>query len=373
MRVLVTGAEGFVGRNLCVRLREIPGMNVMPIGRGSTAAELEEGVASADALVHLAAVNRPTDPAEFMAGNRDLTAAVAALVARRGGGVPVLLSSSTQAERDNPYGHSKRAAEDALLGALPDPVASAHVFRLPNVFGKWCRPNYNSAVATFCHNIARGLPINIHDPSAPLSLVYVDDVVDAFLAILAAHGRGESLPGGPFRTVEPVYSTTVGTMADSIRRFHETRHALGVEAVGSGFLRALYATYLSYLPPGDFSYPIPVHVDPRGAFAEMLRTRDSGQVSFFTAHPGVTRGGHYHHTKNEKFLVVNGRARFRFRNVVTGEAHELETEGGRPEIVDTVPGWAHDVTNVGDSELVVLLWANEVLDRERPDTIPSKL
>jgi len=348
-------------------------MEILPIGRGSSPADLEAGIASADAVVHLAAVNRPKDPAEFMPGNRDLTAAVSALVARRGGGVPVLLSSSTQAERDNPYGHSKRAAEDALLAALPDATASAHVFRLPNVFGKWCRPNYNSAVATFCHNIARGLPINIHDPAAPLSLVYVDDVVDAFLSILAAHGRGESIAGGPFRTVEPVHSTTVDAIAEAIRRFHDTRPALGVDAVGTGFLRALYATYLSYLPAEDFSYPIPVHVDPRGAFAEMLRTRDSGQVSFFTAHPGITRGGHYHHTKNEKFLVVTGRARFRFRHVLTGETHELETDGASPRIVDTVPGWTHDVTNVGDGELVVLLWANEVLDRDRPDTIPSKL
>jgi len=348
-------------------------MDVLPIVRGSSASDLEAGIASADAVVHLAAVNRPKDPAEFMPGNRDLTAAVAALVASRGGGVPVLLSSSTQAERDNPYGHSKRAAEDALLAALPDPAASAHVFRLPNVFGKWCRPNYNSAVATFCHNVARGLPINIHDAAAPLSLVYVDDVIGSFLAILAAHHRGESIPGGPFRAVEPVYSTTVGQIADAIRGFHDTRPALGVDAVGTGLLRALYATYLSYLPPEDFSYPVPVYVDPRGAFAEMLRTRDSGQVSFFTAHPGITRGGHYHHTKNEKFLVVTGRARFRFRHVLTGETHELETDGASPRIVDTVPGWSHDVTNVGDGELVVLLWANEVLDRDRPDTIPFKL
>jgi UDP-2-acetamido-2,6-beta-L-arabino-hexul-4-ose reductase len=373
MRVLVTGAEGFVGRNLCVRLLETPGFEVTRIGRSSTAADLEAGIASADAVVHLAAVNRPKDPAEFMPGNRDLTATVAALVARRGGGIPVLLSSSTQAERDNPYGHSKRAAEDALLGALPDPAASAHVFRLPNVFGKWCRPNYNSAVATFCHNIAHDLPISIHDPAAPLSLVYVDDVVDTFLAILKAHGRGESLPGGPFRSVEPVYSTTVGAMADAIRSFHAGRPNLGVEAVGTGFLRALYATYLSYLPPERFAYSIPMHTDPRGAFAEMLRTRDSGQVSFFTAHPGITRGGHYHHTKNEKFLVVSGRARFRFRHVITGESHAIETNGEEPQVVDTVPGWTHDITNVGTTELIVLLWANERFDRERPDTVAMAL
>ena len=348
-------------------------MQVLPVGRGTSQADLECGIASADAVVHLAAVNRPKDPAEFMPANCGLTALVAEFVARRGGGVPVVLSSSTQAERDTPYGLSKRAAEDALLGILPDPRSFAHVFRLPNVFGKWCRPNYNSAVATFCHSIARGLPITIHDPAAPLSLVYIDDVVDAFVSILAAHGRGEALSGGPYRSVEPVYSTTVGSMAEAISRFHQTRRELGVDAVGKGLMRALYATYLSYLPADDFSYPIPVYTDPRGAFAEMLRTIDSGQVSFFTAHPGVTRGGHYHHTKNEKFLVVSGRARFRFRNILTGETKELEADGASPRIVDTVPGWAHDVTNVGTDNLVVLLWANETLDRDRPDTIASQL
>ena len=373
MRALVTGSEGFIGRNLCVRLRERAGTEIVPVHRGTSDEALREGVARCDFVFHLAGVNRPQDPAEFMVGNRDFTARLAALVAARGGGVPVVVSSSTQAERDNPYGHSKRAGEDALLSAIPDAQDSVHVFRLPNVFGKWSRPNYNSAVATFCHNIARGLPINIHDPASPVSLVYVDDVIDAFLRILDAHARGERLPGGPQRTVEPVYATTVGEMAGHIRRFHDTRRHLGIDPVGTGFLRALYATYLSFLPKEDFGYPITRHVDPRGAFAEMLRTRDSGQFSFFTAHPGITRGGHYHHTKNEKFLVVSGKARFGFRHVVTGETFSLETTGEAPQVVDTVPGWAHDITNIGETELVVLLWANELFDRERPDTITHKV
>jgi UDP-2-acetamido-2,6-beta-L-arabino-hexul-4-ose reductase len=373
MRALVTGSEGFIGRNLCVRLRERAGTEIIPVHRGTSDEALREGVGRCDFVFHLAGVNRPQDPAEFMAGNRDFTARLAALVAARGGGVPVIVSSSTQAERDNPYGQSKRAGEDALLSAIPDAPDSVHVFRLPNVFGKWSRPNYNSAVATFCHNIARGLPINIHDPASPVSLVYVDDVIDAFLRILDAHVKGERMPGGPQRTVEPVYATTVGEMAGHIRRFHDTRRQLGIDPVGTGFLRALYATYLSFLPKEDFAYPITRHVDPRGAFAEMLRTRDSGQFSFFTAHPGITRGGHYHHTKNEKFLVVSGKARFGFRHVVTGETFSLETTGEAPQVVDTVPGWAHDITNIGETELVVLLWANELFDRERPDTITHKV
>jgi len=373
MRALVTGSNGFVGRNLCVRLREIPNQEVIPIHRGSTDSDLEAGIAGCDIVFHLAGVNRPQDPSEFMPGNRDLTARIAQLVTARGGGVPVILSSSTQAERDNPYGVSKRAGEEALLGALRDAERWAHVFRLPNVFGKWCRPNYNSAVATFCHNIARGLPITINDPAAPVSLVYIDDVVDAFISILTATQGGTTLVGGPFRTVEPVYSTTVGEIAAAIYHFHDTRRQLGVEAVGVGFLRALYATYLSYLSPADFAYSIVHHVDPRGAFAEMLKTRDSGQVSFFTAHPGITRGGHYHHTKNEKFLVVSGRARFGFRHVVTGETFSIETNGDAPQVVDTVPGWAHDITNVGQTELVVLLWANESFTPSRPDTVAHKV
>ena len=373
MRVLVTGSEGFVGRNLCVRLRERGNTEVIPVHRGTTDEALRHGVASCDIVVHLAGVNRPQDPAEFMLGNRDFTARLAGLVAARGGGVPVIVSSSTQAERDNPYGVSKRAGEEALLSAIPNAESWVHVFRLPNVFGKWSRPNYNSAVATFCHNIARGLPITIHDPAAPVNLVYIDDVIDAFMAIVASHERGERLSGGPQRSVGPIHATTVGELAHHIRHFHDTRKQLGVDPVGTGFLRALYATYLSFLPKEDFAYAITRHVDPRGAFAEMLRTTDSGQFSFFTAHPGITRGGHYHHTKNEKFLVVSGRARFGFRHVVTDETFTLETSGDSPQVVDTVPGWAHDITNVGDSELVVLLWANERFDRERPDTITHKV
>ncbi len=373
MRALVTGSDGFIGTNLCVRLEEAAGREVIRIGRRSSDQQLVDAVAACDIVFHLAGVNRPQDPAEFMVGNRDLTARVASLVAARAQPVPVILASSIQAERDNPYGQSKRAAEAALLAASRDPMRWLHMYRLPNVFGKWCRPNYNSAVATFCHNIARGLPITIHDPSAPLQLVYVDDVVSSWITLSTALLEGQSVSGGPYRSVTPVYSTTVGEVASAIEGFHKDRKTLGVERVGIGLMRALYATYLSAIPPEEFSYPIVKHGDPRGVFAEMLRTTDSGQVSFFTAHPGITRGGHYHHTKNEKFLVVRGNARFGFRHVVTGERFTLDVSGEELRIVDTVPGWAHDITNTGQDELVVLLWANERFDREHPDTITAKV
>jgi len=239
------------------------------------------------------------------------------------------------------------------------------VFRLPNVFGKWSRPNYNAAVATFCYNVPRDLPIAIHDPASPLSLIYVDDVVQAFLNAL----DGATTPG--FVDAGPVYATTVGAVADIIRGFRSDRDANFIDSVGDGLKRALYATYVAALPPAEFAYPIVSHRDPRGAFSEMLKTRTSGQFSYFTAHPGVTRGGHYHHTKTEKFLIVHGDALFRFRNIITDERHEIRTFGAEPMVVETVPGWSHDVTNVGGDVMVSLLWANEVFDRARPDTVAA--
>lgn len=361
--VVVTGAEGFVGKNLTLRLKELGRFDIRPITRAARSDQWLEALAGADAAVHLAGVNRPQDPAEF-AGNADSAQQLARAIEQSGSKVAVILSSSAKAVDDNPYGSSKRAAEQALLALAERRGAPVAVFRLPNVFGKWCRPNYNSAVATFCHNISRGLPIAISDPQAPLSLVYVDDVVETFVRLI---DRGAFTTG--FHQVEPVYETNVGAVADTIRGFRRDRDDNLIDNVGSGLTRALYATYVSYLPPAEFSYPITSHRDPRGAFSEMLKTREAGQFSFFTAHPGVTRGGHYHHTKTEKFLIVHGEALFRFRHMLTGETHEVRTSGEQPMVVETVPGWTHDVTNVGEEVMVSMLWANELFDPNRPDTI----
>ena len=368
MRVLVTGAEGFLGRNLRVRLAEIGGHEVLPIGRDSSEAALREAAAAADCVVHLAGVNRPLDPADYAAGNTGTTERLGAILAATGRKQPVIFSSSTQAAIDNAYGQSKRGAEAALEAYSEATGASVHLFRLTNVFGKWSRPNYNSAVATFCHNIARGLPVTIHDPAAPLHLVYVDDVVQAFLDVLE---RPRQISG--FREAGPVYATTVGEVVETLRAIHAGRETLLTPRVGTGLVRALHSTYLSFLPTDAVAYSVPLHADPRGEFVEMLRTGDSGQFSYFTAHPGITRGGHYHHTKTEKFLVIRGTARFGFRHVVTGERYDLTVRGGEGSIVETAPGWAHDVTNVGEDELIVMLWANELFDRDRPDTIAMKV
>lgn len=367
MRVLVTGANGFVGKNLTVRLGEIDGWSVTPFTRDHAADDLPEMLRDVDAAVHLAGENRPADPADFAAVNTGLTRQLCDAIAAQGRVIPLIHGSSLQAGRDNPYGLSKRGGEEAVI-ALAANGNPARIFRWPNVFGKWARPNYNSAVATFCHNIARGLPIRVDDPSAPLTLVYVDDVVDAIFALLR-----DGFTDLEFAEVAPEYPTTVGAVADQIQAFADSRGTLVTERVGTGLTRALYATYVSYLPPDRFAYPVTAHGDPRGVFVEMLKTPDSGQFSFFTAHPGITRGGHYHHTKTEKFLVIKGQGHFRFRDLLTGELVELTTTGDTPEIVETIPGWVHDITNVGDDEMVVMLWANEIFDRARPDTIARSL
>jgi UDP-2-acetamido-2,6-beta-L-arabino-hexul-4-ose reductase len=368
VKVLITGADGFIARNLAMRLAVTPGVDVLDYRRQSDAGALERLVLAADFVFHLAGVNRAAAESDFLEGNIELTRALCAALESHGKATPVVYSSSAQADLNNHYGRTKRGAEQLLVTYAERTGARVGVFRLPNVFGKWSRPNYNSVVATFCHNVARDLPIRIDDPHHMVRLVYIDDVIDAFTAVMRAQE-----PWAPFCEVGPCYPVTVGELAELIRGFRASRTTLTPGRVGTGFVRALYATYVSYLPPAQFAYALPQYGDDRGVFVEMLRTLDSGQFSFFTAHPGITRGGHYHHSKTEKFLVIKGRARFRFRHIVSNEFHELHTSGEEPSVVETIPGWAHDITNVGDGEMVVMLWANEIFDRARPDTYAHKV
>ncbi len=371
-RILVTGANGFIGKNVLVRLKELTNVTVSTFVRGDETARLRQLVAQADAVVHLAGENRPADESAFSQVNGGLTLTLCDSIqqeyAATGRHVPLVLASSTQAECDNPYGRSKLAAEKALNALTQATDNPCVVFRLPGVFGKWCKPNYNSVVATFCHNLARDLPIQINNLDALVRLVYVDDVVNALLNTLEA-----PLPGYTQSTVTPDYTITLGELAAQIRAFANCRTTFISERVGTGLARALYATYVSYLPNEKFSYTVQQHVDSRGVFVEMLKTLDSGQFSYFTAHPGITRGGHYHHTKTEKFLVIKGEALFRFRHLLTDELVEFRTSGFTPQVVDTIPGWTHDITNVGNDEMVVMLWANENFDRENPDTVASEV
>ncbi|KPF68796.1 capsular biosynthesis protein [beta proteobacterium AAP99] len=379
--ILVTGSNGFIGKNLQVRLAELHNVKVLPFVRGDEVASLPRLLAEADAVIHLAGENRPADESAFAQVNTGLTVALCkalrAEASATGRKLPMILASSTQAERDNPYGRSKLAAEAAVEALATETGNACVVFRLPGVFGKWCKPNYNSVVATFCHNLARGLPIQINDPAASLRLVYVDDVVTALMDAVAnklASDAANTSPGFLRSDVQPQYTITLDELAEQIRAFDACRSTgLQIERVGTGLVRALYATYVSYLPNERFSYEVPQYSDARGMFVEVLKTSDCGQFSYFTAHPGITRGGHYHHTKTEKFLVMKGQALFRFRHIITNEFVELRTSGDKPQVVDTVPGWTHDITNVGEEEMLVMLWANENFDRARPDTVASKV
>lgn len=375
MKVLITGANGFIGKNLRLHLAERADVEVVGFTREQESSQIPELLEGVDFVFHLAGVNRPQETGEFAVGNTGLTAELCAALSDvasvRGLRIPVVFASSSQATLDNPYGISKRAAEDALFALQREHGVPVHVFRLPNVFGKWCKSNYNSAIATFCHNVARDLPIRVDDPTARLTLVYVDDVVRRFISLM--DGADAAPNDGGFEVVAPKYTTTVGDVARLIQSFRDSRQNLMTERVGSGMVRALYATYVSYLPPEAFAYSVPMYQDPRGVFAEMLKTPDCGQFSYFTAYPGVTRGGHYHHSKTEKFLVIKGQARFKFRQMHTGETHELTTSDEKAEIVETAPGWTHDITNIGNDEMIVMIWANEVFERQRPDTIVCPL
>lgn len=366
INVLVTGANGFIGKNLVTRLNEL-GIKTLCFTRNNSIQDLPILLKDIDFIVHLAGENRPSNEKDFEKVNAGLTSSICEAIRSLDKNIPIILASSTQAELDNPYGNSKLNAEKILQNFSADSGSDLYIYRLPGVFGKWCRPNYNSVVATFCHNIIHNLPLQINDPSHELILVYVDDVVEEFVKIITKECDKKEL------SINPEYKIRLGDLATQIERFSESRESLIVEKVGNGLTRKLYSTYVSYLSPEQFSYSIPAHGDERGIFVEMLKTLNSGQFSFFTAHPGVTRGGHYHHTKTEKFLVIKGKAEFGFRNILTDEKYILRTSEQSPEVVETVPGWTHDITNIGNDDLIVMLWANEIFNQDYPDTYIEKV
>ncbi len=371
MRILITGANGFIGENLRLHLSERRDIIAVPFTRKNRNSELHSLLCDVDFVIHLAGVNRPKDPNDFVMGNIDFTRDLCDAITTSGKKIPVIYTSSIQAIQDNLYGISKRKAEDLIFQLQYVSNNSVYIFRLPNVFGKWCKPNYNSVVATFCHNIAHDLPIKINDPTAILQLAYIDDVINQIMQIV--DGASSVLVANGFNVLHSQYETTVGELAQQILSFKNSRINLITERVGVGLVRALYSTYLSYLPKEKFSYQIPVFQDQRGVFSEIIKTKDSGQFSFFTAGPGVTRGNHYHHTKSEKFLVVKGAARFAFCNILTNETHDLTVSDQEYRVIESIPGWAHNITNIGDEEMVVLLWANEIFEAITPDTHHSHL
>ena len=366
--ILITGAGGFVGKNLVATLRTAGYTDLMLFEKDDTPETLADYCRRAAFVVHLAGINRPTDPSEFYTGNAGLTDTLLANLEAAGNTAPVLVTSSTQAELDNDYGKSKRQAEEAIFAHRRRTGATVYVFRMPGVFGKWCRPNYNSVVATFCHNVAHGLPIQVQDSAFSLPLVYIDDVVACILAAFDGDVMMDR-SATPICHMHPIHEVTLGRLAELIQGFAAGRTSLAVPDLAPGsFEKKLYSTYLSYLPSDQFSYPLEMHTDNRGSFTEFLRSPERGQVSINISHPGIVKGNHWHHTKNEKFLVVKGEGVIRFRNIFSKEVIEYHVSGDKLEVVDIPCGYTHNIENVGTEDMVTVMWANEAFDPDHPDT-----
>lgn len=364
IKVVITGARGFIGRNLAAQLAPCEDVQVFGFDLGQPFRELEEALAEADIVYHLAGVNRPESVEEFTTGNVTFTVQVCEILKAGGRAVPLVLSSSIQAERDNPYGRSKLQAEETVSRYAEEAQAPVITYRLKNVFGKWCRPNYNSVVATFCHNIAHDLPITISDPANWVALVHVDDVVRSFIAEMhTTHSTGVSS-----REVIPAFEVTLGELSELLFAFREMRTTLKVPDLSNLFVRKLYGTYLSYLDEDDFAYDLQQRCDPRGCLAEFIKSSGAGQIFVSTTKPGITRGNHYHHTKTEKFLVLQGEAVIRFRHIENGEILEYHVRGEDFRVVDIPPGYTHSIENTGVSDLVTLFWASEIFNSDVPDT-----
>lgn len=363
MKILITGSNGFIAKNLIEHLKRDEKLQLYLFSKKDSLNILESYVKEADFIFHLAGVNRPKEISEFYEGNSSLTKTIVGILKDNKKNTPILLSSSIQSNLDNDYGKSKLEAEKILIDYSKNTKAKIFIFKLPNVFGKWSKPNYNSVISTWCHNVTNNLDIQINDEKVELNLVYVDDVVKSFIKQLKVEEIKDY-----YVEIENKYKKTLGEIRDLLFAFKENRRSLVIPNVASGFERALYATYLSYLSTDDFSYVLNGHKDDRGTFYEILKTLDSGQFSLSTTAPGITRGNHYHHTKNEKFLVVRGEALIEFKHIVTNEIVSYEVSDKKMEIVEMIPGYTHNIKNIGNEEMILILWANETFDQKNPDT-----
>ncbi len=362
MKILITGSDGFIAKNLIVHLKRDESMKLYLYNKNDSLNILKAYLKEVDFIFHLAGVNRPKNTKEFYKGNSNLTKIIVDTLIKNNKKTPVLLSSSTQSDLDNDYGKSKKEAEKLLLNYAKQTNSNIYIYKLPNVFGKWSKPNYNSVISTWCHNIANNLEIQVNNRNIELELVYIDDVIKSFIEKLTTQGHEQ------YFKIDTIYRKTLGEIEKLLYKFKDNRTSLVIPNVASGFERALYATYLSYLSRNDFSYKLKGYHDDRGTFYEVLKTLDSGQFSLSTTVAGVTRGNHYHHTKNEKFLVVKGEALIEFRHIVTNEKICYKVSDDKMEIVEMIPGYTHNITNIGKEEMILLLWANENFDQNNPDT-----
>ena len=367
--ILITGAKGFLAKNFIARLVGLGYSNLLLVDRTTPKSTYESYVRQAQFIYHFAGVNRPQDPKEFAVGNTDSMAELIGYLKKTNSKASLVVSSSTQAMNNNPYGLSKKAGEDLLLSFATSNKHPIFIYRLTNIFGKWAKPNYNSVVATFCHNLSRDLPIKINDENAKISLVYIDDVVDEMLRCL--EGKVTTIDG--ILRVLPDYELTVGQLASMIQRFKHSRTNLHLENQHDPLTKKLYATYLSYLPEQSFIYDLNMNIDVRGSFTEMFKTSQEGQISVNISKPGITKGNHYHHTKNEKFIVVSGTGSIKFRRVDSNEVIEYKVSGEKLQVIDIPPGYVHNITNIGLNDLVTIMWASELFDKQNPDTYPMEV
>jgi UDP-2-acetamido-2,6-beta-L-arabino-hexul-4-ose reductase len=364
MKILVTGARGFIGKNLIAELRNRKYDDIYEYDIDTDISLLQEYTKKCDFIYHFAGINRPQNDEEFMKGNYGFTSQILEILKSNHNGAPILITSSIQAELNNPYGKSKKAGEEILFDYAKQTGSKILVYRLPNVFGKWCRPNYNSAVATFCYNIANDLEIKVNDPNMIMNLVYIDDVMDEF--INALEGKENRL--NEYCAVPVLHTVTLGKIVDLIYSYRDGRKNLTVPNMSDDFSKKLYSTYLSYLPIDKFNYPLKMNIDERGSFTEFIRTPDRGQVSINISKPGITKGNHWHHTKNEKFLVVKGKGLLQFRKIDSDEITEYHVTDEKLEVVDIPTGYTHSITNEGETDLVTVMWANEAFNPLKPDT-----
>lgn len=364
MNILVTGSKGFLGRNLISELRNQGYQSIFEYDIDTSDDLLEEYCNQANFVFHLAGVNRPDDEKEFMEGNFGFTSKLLETLKAFNNTCPIMISSSIQAAIDNPYGKSKKAGEDLLRKYQEETSAQTYIYRFPNLYGKWSQPNYNTVVATFCYKIARNEEVLVNDATSEMTLCYIDDVVSELIRCL----EGRPTKKDDYYVVPEVDFTTVGQLKELISSFKDSRNNLSVPHLDERLEKNLYSTYLSFLPEEDFSYFLKMNEDQRGSFTEFIRTPDRGQVSVNISKPGITKGNHWHHTKNEKFLVVSGNGVIRFRKIDSEEVIEYFVSGEKLEVVDIPVGYTHNIENLGDSDMVTIMWVNESFDPENPDT-----
>jgi UDP-2-acetamido-2,6-beta-L-arabino-hexul-4-ose reductase len=364
MKILVTGANGFIGKNLIAELKNRKFNNIIEFDRETDIKLLDEYCKDTDFVFHLAGINRPDKEIEFMEGNFGFTSILLDTLIKYKNNCPIMISSSIQAEINNPYGKSKKAGENLLFEYSKRSGAKVYVYRFTNVFGKWCKPNYNSAIATFCYNIARNIPITVNDRYTELNLIYIDDLVNELINAL----EGNENRKGDFCEVQVLYTVTLGEIVDLLCSFKNSRIEKFIPNMSNIFIKKLYSTYLSYLPEDEFKYNLKMNEDIRGSFTEFYKTIDRGQISINISKPGIVKGNHWHQTKNEKFLVVSGKGVIRFRRIDTDNVIEYYVSDEKMEVVDIPIGYTHNIENLGDKDMVTIMWANEPFDSEKPDT-----